>query len=186
MGFRCVRTLPGEALFWGEIEQSRKTNLEDHIRESFILIGEYEAAAQTSDHPEERARASRLVQEQWKLIEGYLAEYETLAGDTFPADISEIAGRLSDDIEQIHQKIYPLDTPSVPPGSAEAEVSADFEGFLRRQLAEAQANLELVLERKSQYVLEVDVPLQLVKEERRLRARIAKLKEDLRFSSQSY
>jgi len=39
---------------------------------------------------------------------------------------------------------------------------------LRRQLAEARANLQLVRERKSQYVQEVDVPLQLVREEHRL------------------
>ena len=50
---------------------------------------------------------------------------------------------------------------------------------LRRQLAEAEANLELIRERKAQYVLEVDVPLQLVKEERRLLARVAELKAAL-------
>jgi hypothetical protein len=50
---------------------------------------------------------------------------------------------------------------------------------LRRQLVEAEANLALIQERKTQYVLEVDVPLQLIKEERRLLARIADLKEKL-------
>ena len=57
-----------------------------------------------------------------------------------------------------------------PPGDLES---------LRLQLAEAEANLKLIQERKSQYVLEVDVPLQLVKEERRLLERIAALKRQL-------
>jgi outer membrane protein assembly factor BamB len=46
---------------------------------------------------------------------------------------------------------------------------------LRRQLEEARENLRLMEERKSQYVMAVDIPLQLVKEERRLRERIAEL-----------
>ena len=44
---------------------------------------------------------------------------------------------------------------------------------LRRQIAEARLNLKLIEERKAQYVLEIDVPLQLLKEERRLRSQIA-------------
>jgi hypothetical protein len=50
---------------------------------------------------------------------------------------------------------------------------------LRRQLGEARENLRLIEERKSEYVLAVDVPLQLVKEERRLRERIAELERHL-------
>jgi len=50
---------------------------------------------------------------------------------------------------------------------------------LRRQLAEARENLRLIEERKSQYVLGVEIPLQLVKEERRLRERIAELECEL-------
>ena len=46
---------------------------------------------------------------------------------------------------------------------------------LRRQLGSARDNLALIEERKAEYVLEVDVPLQLVREERRLRERIADL-----------
>ena len=38
---------------------------------------------------------------------------------------------------------------------------------LRRQLAEARASLRLIRERKSQYVMETDIPLQLIKDERR-------------------
>jgi restriction endonuclease Mrr len=50
---------------------------------------------------------------------------------------------------------------------------------LRRQLEEARENLRLIEERKSQYVLEVEVPLQLIKEERRLTNRIAELEREV-------
>jgi len=50
---------------------------------------------------------------------------------------------------------------------------------LRRQLEEARENLSLIEERKSQYVLEVDVPLQLIKEERHLTNRIAELEREV-------
>ncbi len=67
--------------------------------------------------------------------------------------------------------------------SAQAEPAAGLlpaeRGSLERQLAESQANLRLIEERKAQYVLETDVPLQLLKEEGRLRQRIAELKARL-------
>jgi tetratricopeptide (TPR) repeat protein len=50
---------------------------------------------------------------------------------------------------------------------------------LRRQLEEAEKNLRLIEERKTQYVLEVDVPLQLIKEERSLRERVGELEREL-------
>jgi hypothetical protein len=50
---------------------------------------------------------------------------------------------------------------------------------LRRQLAEARDNLRLTEERQSEYVLGIDVPLQLVKERRRLEERIAELDAEL-------
>ena len=43
---------------------------------------------------------------------------------------------------------------------------------LQHQLKEAHENLALIEERMSEYVLSTDVPLQLVKEERRLESRI--------------
>ncbi len=51
---------------------------------------------------------------------------------------------------------------------------------LERQLQSARENLRLIEERKSDYVLETDVPLQLVKEERRLKERIAEWERKLR------
>ena len=50
---------------------------------------------------------------------------------------------------------------------------------LRRQLAEARASLLVIEERKTEYVLTVDISPQLIKEERRLRARIAELEAQI-------
>ncbi|RLC60713.1 MAG: hypothetical protein DRI48_11605 [Chloroflexi bacterium] len=50
---------------------------------------------------------------------------------------------------------------------------------LHRQLVEAEENLQLVQERKSEYVSPVDIPLQLIKDERRLERRIRYLKRRL-------
>jgi len=48
---------------------------------------------------------------------------------------------------------------------------------LRRQLAEARQNLRLIQERKSEYVMETDIPLQLVKREQKLLERIEELEQ---------
>ncbi len=50
---------------------------------------------------------------------------------------------------------------------------------LRRQLTEARENLDLIRDRKAQYVMEVDIPLQLTKRERRLEQQIANLEARL-------
>lgn len=66
------------------------------------------------------------------------------------------------------------------PGISQSDAGTEGdETSLRRQLSEAEANLKLIQERKSQYVLEVDVPLQLIKEERNLLERITDLKRQL-------
>ena len=66
----------------------------------------------------------------------------------------------------------------VSDGEPEGREAADVES-LRRRLAEARENLRLVEEREAEYVLGTDVPLQLVKERRRLRRRIANLEARL-------
>lgn len=55
-----------------------------------------------------------------------------------------------------------------------ASVSEDV-ALVQRQLAEARADLKLIEERISQYVLSTDVPLQLIKERRRLQELVARL-----------
>jgi hypothetical protein len=49
----------------------------------------------------------------------------------------------------------------------------------QRQLDEARASLRLIQERMAEYVLKTDIPLQLIKEERRLLDRIAELEQQL-------
>jgi hypothetical protein len=63
---------------------------------------------------------------------------------------------------------------AVPPPLESVQAEA-----LRRQLAEARDNPRLIEERESEYVLGTDVPLQLVKERRRLEERIAELEAEL-------
>jgi hypothetical protein len=65
------------------------------------------------------------------------------------------------------------------PGSEVRDVTASQVASLRRQLSQAEQNLRLIEERKTQYVLGVEVPLQLVKEERETRARIDRLRSRL-------
>lgn len=50
----------------------------------------------------------------------------------------------------------------------------------QRQLREMEANLRLIEERKAEFVMQTEVPLTLVKEERKLRERIAEMKDQIR------
>jgi valyl-tRNA synthetase len=59
--------------------------------------------------------------------------------------------------------------------TVEGEDVSDQIESLTRQLKEAQENLALIEERMSEYVLSTDIPLQLVKEERRLESGIRRL-----------
>jgi hypothetical protein len=68
-----------------------KEDLESDIRASYQVIRDYRRTIQTSDRPEEKLRARRETERQWKLIEGYLKEYDPLVGGMFPRDIAEIA-----------------------------------------------------------------------------------------------
>jgi len=86
---------------------SRKTDLEEHIRQSYALIREYEAIVQTSSRPEEKARARRVIHEQWGNIRRYLAEYRRLAGDALPTDIVEITAHFHEEDEQAERPAEP-------------------------------------------------------------------------------
>ena len=70
---------------------SRRQDLESHIRASYGIICEYKDLIRTSDRPEDKQRAKRLIDGQWSLIEEYVAEYRRLAGGGWPLDIIEIA-----------------------------------------------------------------------------------------------
>lgn len=86
---------------------SRKSDLEQMIRESYGIIREYEQAIQTSDRPEESLRARREVERQWAHIAQYWQEYRPLAGRAVPPDVAEIAARVGGDVR-----------PAPSPGSA--------------------------------------------------------------------
>lgn len=77
--------------------------------------------------------------------------------------------------------LVPIDSnPAVPcQPIKQASLSPEERQSLERQLQSARENLRLIEERKSEFVLGTDVPLQLVKEERRLRERIAELEAKL-------
>jgi hypothetical protein len=60
-----------------------------------------------------------------------------------------------------------------------AIVSDEDLSSLQRQLAQERQNLRLIQERKAEFVLSVEVPLQLVKEERRLLDKIAGLEQQI-------
>jgi hypothetical protein len=91
---------------------SRKTDLEEHIRESYDLVREYEAIIQTSSDPKEKARSQRAIAEQWELIEGSLTEYRRLVNVAFPDDIAEIAAHFG--AESNEAKTKSSTTPSAP------------------------------------------------------------------------
>ena len=64
-------------------------------------------------------------------------------------------------------------------GSAPPARSGRERASLQGQLEEARENLRLVQERKTQYVMETDVPLDLIKQERRWEQQIADLEQQL-------
>jgi hypothetical protein len=157
---------------------SRKDDLEQHIREGYNIIRQYEEIDRTSDRPQEKARARREIEEQWALVKGHLASYEILCqrlGKPLAEDILEIAVTLE------------AETAPADEGfdrSASGEVTLDEEdlaerekALLRVELREAREHLLLIQERKTKYVMETDIPLQLIREERRLLQRIAELEE---------
>lgn len=90
---------------------SPRADLEQRIRDSYKIIREYELDIQTSDRPEDRMRAQRVIDRQWSLIEGYLAEYRTMTGGLLPSDIAELAAHF-DPTAQAGQ-----------PGAAQAEMN---------------------------------------------------------------
>lgn len=70
-----------------------KTDLEQHIRESYKLIKQFEDILRLSDNPKEQARSHRVIEEQRQLINRYLTEYVPLCEKlnlSMPEDIALI------------------------------------------------------------------------------------------------
>lgn len=76
-------------------ELSRIKDLEELIRRSYKIIHDYENTIQTTDRPEEEARARQAMERQWKLIREYLQEYRQLRPGAWSRDIREMALRCS-------------------------------------------------------------------------------------------
>ena len=74
---------------------SRKTDLEQAIRESYGIIVGYEDVIRTSNRPEEKARARRVIDEQWTLVEGCLVEYRPLVGGVLSDEMAQIAAHFA-------------------------------------------------------------------------------------------
>ncbi|MBN1250275.1 MAG: SUMF1/EgtB/PvdO family nonheme iron enzyme [Anaerolineae bacterium] len=70
---------------------ARKDDLERAIRESYDIVREYEAIIRTSERPEERQRAKRIIQEHKEHTEYDLAELRPLVDDVLPDDIAQMA-----------------------------------------------------------------------------------------------
>lgn len=71
----------------------RLEDLEQHIRESAVLISEYESVLRLSSDPRERARSQRALDDLQKLLRGYLSEYASIAQQRqwiMPSDIEEL------------------------------------------------------------------------------------------------
>lgn len=72
---------------------ARTEDLETNIRGSYELVREYEDKLRYSNDPKEKARCREEIEDQWKLIRGYLEEYLRLCkrlDHNVPADLREI------------------------------------------------------------------------------------------------
>jgi hypothetical protein len=77
----------------------------------------------------------------------------------------------ADELIRFWRELYGLAQP--------AETSGGEAHSLQRQLVDARESLRVIDERKAQYVQEVDIPLQLIKDERRLKEQITEIKKKL-------
>ena len=108
-------------------------------------------------------------------------DYESLPGEGKAAKARELVSfcerrdRLPE-LERTAQQVLATEAQSSVPATDRAREKSS----LQRQLAEARENLRLIEDRKAEYVLGVEVPLQLIKEERRLRDKLAELEAQLR------
>jgi hypothetical protein len=115
---------------------SRQDDLVQSIDESRRIIREYEAIIRTSDRPEEKARARRILREQRALVEGYQAELDALAGgagDSQAAPPGQEAGGRHGAIYRALQAPPYARLPSAHIRRFEALIADKTEGFVGRQ-----------------------------------------------------
>jgi nucleoside phosphorylase len=99
--------------------------------------------------------------------------------EQLPALVAEIRARNPAQYKRYEGRLGSIPTSGAPSASAPDAESTQHAASLKRQLAEARANLGLIEERKAEYVESTAVPLNLIKDERRLRERIAELEREL-------
>lgn len=122
---------------------SRQDDLAQSISESRDIIREYEAIIRTSDRPEEKARARRIIQEQQALVQEYQAELDALTDDvgssqavrpgpSLPEANQEAGGKHNTIYQALHLPAYGR-LPSTHIRRFETLVAAKTEGFVGRQ-----------------------------------------------------
>lgn len=83
---------------------SPKADLECQIRRGYDMIRQYRDILGTSSDPKEKIRSEKTIDEQWKLIEQHLCEYELLPGQDYPDDIVEIAAHFGSQFSKLTRK----------------------------------------------------------------------------------
>lgn len=97
-------------------------------------------------------------------------------------DLAAERDQIATDMDRIECQLATLGAmpiSGITPGPSQTaptgDLSAQDRASLEYQLAEMRANLLLIKERKAEFVQETDIPLTLIKDERRLRQRIAEI-----------
>ncbi len=79
---------------------SPRVALEQDIRQAYTIIREYESIRISSDRPEERLRAEKIVKQQWNYIQSQLQEYILRYSKDIPQDILDIANYLGHNLHE--------------------------------------------------------------------------------------
>jgi hypothetical protein len=98
---------------------------------------------------------------------------------TFVVNPDEPPGPGFADLQGVSAEKFRLSFTTGSRPTDEEWATAQERASLQRQLAELRENLSLIEERKSQFVQETDVPLQLIKDERRVRQQITEVADRL-------
>jgi hypothetical protein len=104
------------------------TDLEQHIRQSYELIKQYEDIIRLSNKPKEQARSRRVINEQWQLIKHYLAEYILLCENlhlAMPEDITLIEALLSSSVKTSKYPVAPTQDAYLSQGLSENQSIQD-------------------------------------------------------------
>lgn len=142
---------------------SRKTDLEESMRECYEIIVGNEKIRRLSNRPQEKLRAQQIIAEQWDLIRNYLFDYVDLGGDTYPPDIAEIAVHFKGERRSSRND--------------EKMFSEKKKDDLKRLLSQHQENLRELELQKALYG--VDVPLHLINAIKHEEAEIERIKGEL-------